>query len=218
MNDIVKDISIERLQELLEEVWKPIIESVDYDFDCMSSRFNMKPHVSYDGYCAFVDGGAEYYGMITSYQVWQNDWFKSLALNGRIQQSFDDYVESLREEGKDEEEADDLAREDYDSSEAALWLKCRCSVNELEDGTWKAKFDAYLCEDSYGRDSIPWLVYMGGKSNQTIGTFDDGFKQGDFSSEEELETELAGMANRQVAYLVELRDAAPVVVAEIEDV
>ena len=32
-------------------------------------------------------------------------------------------------------------------------------------------FDIYLCLDSYGRDSVPFLKYMGGKADQTEGEY-----------------------------------------------
>jgi hypothetical protein len=32
-------------------------------------------------------------------------------------------------------------------------------------------FDVYLCMDSYGRDHISWLPYMGGKADQTEGDY-----------------------------------------------
>lgn len=45
------------------------------------------------------------------------------------------------------------------------------SDHQNESGQWEVYIDAYLCSDSYGRDSIPWLSCYGQKTDQTAGDF-----------------------------------------------
>ncbi len=190
-------ISIAQLQTLLEQEWLPVIMSIQYEFDTLDDRVDMKPHVGYDGYIPFVDGGGVYSGMITGNTVMDNGWFKTT-----IGPDYDKYFREYLDDGGDEEEA----REYYGSSESCSWLKCRCLVREGDDGTWEAEFDSFICTDSYGRDSISWLKYMGGKSDQTIGSFCEVIHQSQFNNIEQLRQFLKNVAQQQVDYLIRLRD------------
>jgi hypothetical protein len=206
MTETQTRVSLGRLQELLKSTWLPIVEGLHDEFDYLDIYKNTKPHVGYEGYIPFVDGGAEFWVMISSWEIIENSWFQT-TIGPALQKSFWDEVNTAddAESGKDEKFFDEQL-DYYDSYEAGVWLKCRCLVEELEDGSWEASFDSYLCEDNYGRDYISWLRCYGANPNQTVGDFLEVVHQNDFETEEGLVKFLRNVAQQQVDYLKQLRD------------
>jgi hypothetical protein len=108
-------------------------------------------HKSCSGFFSFVDAGAEV-------------WFK-LNHTQCMQKSRAPY---LREKAQ---RALEYWKEDFNRSELSeakketfVILKVVASVDNESD---LLEFRAYYCFDEHGRDSIPWLRYMGGTPDQT---------------------------------------------------
>jgi hypothetical protein len=197
-------VEVNTLQELLTSEWLPVIRSLESEetgFDVISTHLNMQPHVSRSGYIPLVIGGGEFWVLITTWKICKNGWFKSTI--GPSEQRVMDNVLNSPEFSTEEE------LEDYlDSSDAGVWLKGRCSVSKTDTG-WEAEFDAYLCSDNHGRDYISWVSHWGANPDQTIGDFSVIAQQDQFRTEDELRLFLRDVAQQQVNYLTNLRDANP---------
>lgn len=81
-----------------------------------------------------------------------------------------DIPETMQEEAREFEEA--IWQEDTD----CYYWKARAMIHgpsdrQNETGEWEVYIDAYLCSDTYGRDSISWLSAYGQKTDQTTGEF-----------------------------------------------
>ncbi len=70
--------------------------------------------------------------------------------------------------------AEDFESESWANDDDCYYWKARAMIlsprdRQNQSGDWEVYVDAYLCTDSYGRDSIPWLSCYGQKTDQTVG-------------------------------------------------
>jgi hypothetical protein len=108
-------------------------------------------HKSYSGFISFVDAGAQVLFMLNHTQCMQKS--RAPYLREKAQRALEYWKGDLKRS-----ELSEVKKEIF------AILKMVVSVDNESD---LLEFRAYYCFDEHGRDSIPWLQYMGGTPDQT---------------------------------------------------
>lgn len=160
-------------------------EESAYDMDRRDDELISEiPDKAYDGFFPFTSGGFEASILASANYAYSSGSGPAVA----IAQGEADH-ESMREAYRAQHKAEwdsDLESDDFDLSYRAgayedswrdgdmIHYRARCMFcgpkdRNNETGKPELQFDVYVCLDSHGRDSIPWLRYYGGKSDMTAG-------------------------------------------------
>lgn len=117
-------------------------------------------HNSCSGFISYVDAGAEVWLKLTHTQCMQKS--RSPYLQQKAQIALENWK--------------DLSRSELAEAKRETFVNLKF-IASVDNDSGLLEFRAYYCFDEYGRDSIPWLKYIGGNPDQASSVTDDFYSR-----------------------------------------